>query len=100
MANLLSLALILDVMAIAVSMECFRHRLLTFLGPHPRREYPVYSDRVGTFFMGVLVIWTGEHREYHDRWLTGFAWAARISMLVFAVVPLTLLAIASLALVR
>jgi hypothetical protein len=33
---------------------------------------------------GLLVVWTGEHREYRDRRLTRYAWIARLTMLGLA----------------
>jgi hypothetical protein len=47
-------------------------------------EYPG-GTYTGAPWMGMLIIWSGEHREYRDVWLTGFAWTARIGMILFAV---------------
>lgn len=84
---------LVDVLAIAVSAEAFRHRLASFrlsqatqpeyplMRPRsPPNEYPFSSSRASLTF-GLLVIWSGEHREYEDRRLTRYAWISRLSML-------------------
>lgn len=96
MEMVILVAVVIDMFAIAVSTESFRHRLASFrltqatqpeyplMRPRsPPDEYPFSSSRASLMF-GLLVIWTDEHREYGDRRLTRYAWIARLSMLALA----------------
>jgi hypothetical protein len=81
MAQVFQIALVLDGLLLALGLEGFRRRLAMLLGHRVQpNEYP--STYVGfSPWMGWLVVWTTEHRSYHDRWLSRFAWTARLAML-------------------
>jgi hypothetical protein len=59
----------------------FRRRLAVLMGARVRPdEYPSWNGRLSNL-MGSLIVWTGEHREYGDLWLSRLAWTARFAML-------------------
>lgn len=102
MEMVILVAAIIDVLAIAAFTEGFRHRLASFRRPQatqpeyplmrprsPPDEYPFSTSRASLMF-GLLVIWTGEHREYGDRRLTRYAWIARLTMLALPAIILLL----------
>lgn len=96
MEMVILIAVLIDVLAVAASTEAFRRRLADLrrsqatqpeyplMRPRsPPDEYPFSSSRSSLMF-GLLVVWTGEHREYRDRRLTRYAWIARLTMLGLA----------------
>jgi hypothetical protein len=86
-------ALVIDALLFALASEVFRRRLAHLMLPRatqpefpstrPRskpNEYPFSSSRL-SLMMGWVIIWTGRYREYADRQLTRYVWAARVTML-------------------
>lgn len=95
MLEITAYALLFDIFLIIVASEAFRRRLVFLRYPQatqpeyplmrprePPNDYPFSSPRGwAATLMAVVVIWSGEHRDHDDRWLTRFAWSARLAML-------------------